>query len=57
MVKRLLGAEDVGFKIETELVSNYVRLCLSEGVKPDDAYKELKRRLQTVKELKAKSKA
>lgn len=52
-----MGTEEHGFNIETELVSNYVRLCICEGVKPDDAFKELKRRLQAIKELNAKPKA
>jgi hypothetical protein len=57
MGKRPMGTEEHGFNIETELVSNYVRLCICEGVKPDDAFKELKRRLQAIKELNAKPKA
>lgn len=38
--------------IEKVLISNYVQLCLAEGIKPKDAYKELKKRLSAVKELK-----
>jgi hypothetical protein len=38
--------------IEKVLISNYVQLCFAEGLKPRDAYKELKKRLSAVKELK-----
>jgi len=38
--------------IEKVLISNYVQLCLTEGIKPKDAYRELKKRLSAVKELK-----
>jgi hypothetical protein len=38
--------------IEKFLISNYVRLCIAEGIKPKDAYKQLKRRLRAVEELK-----
>jgi hypothetical protein len=38
--------------IEKFLISNYVRLCIAEGVKPRDAYEELERRLRALKELK-----
>jgi hypothetical protein len=54
MAKRIPEPE-VTFSIETELVSNYVRLCFYEGVKPDEAYKELNRRLQAINELKSKT--
>jgi hypothetical protein len=46
-----LGAEFV--TIEKFLISNYVRLCAVEGIKPRDAYKELAKRLEAVNELKA----
>jgi hypothetical protein len=45
-----LAAEMV--PIEKVLISNYVQLCLAEGLKPKDAYKELKKRLSAVKKLK-----
>lgn len=48
--KGALVAETV--TIEESLISNYVRLCIAEGVKPRDAYEELERRLRAVKELK-----
>jgi hypothetical protein len=38
--------------IEKFLISNYVRLCIAEGIKPRDAYEELERRLEAIKELK-----
>ena len=38
--------------IEKALISNYVQLCFAEGIKPKDAYKELKKRLSAVKKLK-----
>jgi len=38
--------------IENSIISDYVRLCIAEGIKPRDAYKELERKLEAVKELK-----
>jgi hypothetical protein len=48
--KSALAAETV--TIEESLISNYVRFCIEEGVRPRDAYEELERRLRAVKELK-----
>jgi hypothetical protein len=56
MAKRILEPPNTEISMENELVSSYVRLCLSEGVKPDEAYKELNSRLQAIKELKNKPK-
>ena len=41
-----------GVTIENSIISDYVRLCIAEGIKPVDAYKELERKLEAVKELK-----
>ncbi len=38
---------------EKTVISDYVRLCITEGKKPDDAYNEMKRKLQTLKESKS----
>ena len=48
--KSAFAAETV--TIEKFIVSNYVRLCIAEGIKPRDAYEELERRLEAVKALK-----
>jgi len=49
--RKILSAEMV--TIERCLVSDFVRLCIVEGVEPRDAYEELGRRLGALKELKA----
>ncbi len=50
MSRSAVAAEIV--PIEKVLISNYVQLCFAEGIKPKDAYKELKKRIAAVKELK-----
>jgi hypothetical protein len=49
-VRNAVAAETV--TVEKSLISNYVRPCIAEGIKPRDAYRELERRLRAVKELK-----
>jgi hypothetical protein len=34
------------------IISDYVRLCLVEGIRPRDAYIELKKRVQAAKKCK-----
>ena len=41
--------------VEKSVVSDYVRLCLDEGIKPAEAFKEMKRKLQIFKEFKSKT--
>lgn len=41
--------------VEKSVISDYVRLCLDEGIKPSEAFKEMKRKLQAFKELKSKT--
>jgi hypothetical protein len=38
---------------EKSVVSNYVRLCLVEGIKPGNAYRDLEKKLDALSELKA----
>ncbi len=45
--KGVLQASD---EVEQAVVSDYVRLCFAEGVKPAEAFRELKHRLRTGKE-------
>jgi len=33
------------------VISNYVQLCIAERLKPGDAYKEMKRKMRAIKEL------
>jgi hypothetical protein len=47
--KTLFGrddAEDTANSVEKSAVTNYVRLCFSEGVKPSEAFREIKRKMQ-----------
>jgi hypothetical protein len=37
---------------ERLVISDFVRLCIDEGMKPGDAYKEMKKKLNTIKILK-----
>ena len=37
---------------EKLVISDFVRLCIDEGMKPGDAYKEMKKKLNTIKILK-----
>lgn len=39
---------------EKSVVSDYVRLCFTEGKKPYEAYTEVKRKLQILKESKTR---
>jgi predicted transcriptional regulator len=41
--------------VEKSVISGYVRLCLDEGIKPSEAFKEMKRKLHAFKELKSKT--
>jgi hypothetical protein len=41
-------AEDSGSLAERIVVSDYVRLCLCEGLKPSDAFKEATRKLRAL---------
>jgi hypothetical protein len=45
--------EREGLTIEKSVISNYVRLCLVEGIKPGNAYKDLEKKLDALSELKA----
>jgi hypothetical protein len=47
MVKKsLFETEESAVTIENSVISDYVRLCLAEGIKPADAFREMKRKLQ-----------
>jgi hypothetical protein len=37
--------------IEKLVISDYVRLCTVEGIKPGNAYRKMERRLKAAKEL------
>jgi hypothetical protein len=45
--------EREGMTFEKSVISNYVRLCLVEGIKPGNAYKDLEKKLGALSELKA----
>ena len=47
--KSVLETEESAVTIENSVISDYVRLCLLEGIKPGDAFREMKRKLQAVK--------
>jgi hypothetical protein len=51
MIQKRRETQD-GNQREQLVVSDYVRLCFSEGLKPAEAFRELKHRLLTVKEVK-----
>jgi len=36
----------------TTIISDFVRLCFAEGIKPSEAYREMRKKLVTIKELK-----
>ncbi len=44
--------KDAYGKVEKSFVSDYVRLCFDEGIKPAEAFKETKRKLIAAKALK-----
>jgi hypothetical protein len=44
--KNTFGLEETVGVIEKSAISNYVRLCFSEGIKPKDAFKEVSRKLR-----------
>jgi hypothetical protein len=51
-IKKMQRNEDTN-TTEKIVISDYVRLCITEGKKPDDAYNEMKRKLQKLKESKS----
>jgi hypothetical protein len=53
MGRRNLKSEVAG-ATERVVISGYVRLCINEGRNPDDAYCEMKRKIEMLKSRKAK---
>jgi hypothetical protein len=51
-IKKVTKNEDTA-TTENSVISDYVRLCITEGKKPDDAYNEINRKLQILKEIKS----
>ena len=45
-------ASSTDSNLECVLISNFIRLCVSEGAESESAYKELERRLEALNELK-----
>jgi hypothetical protein len=43
---RRRGSEPIEPTIEELVISDYVRLCTEEGLKPGEAYRKVKRRLK-----------
>lgn len=48
--KEILGIEP---NLEGILISNFVRLCINDGIESKSAYKELELRLEALNELKS----
>jgi len=53
--KKVLEIERDLCAVEKSIVSDYVHLCLDKGIKPAEAFKEMKRKLQVFKEFKSKT--
>ncbi len=50
MSRKTILEPDPAIAIQNGVISDYVRLCLIEGIKPSDAYKEMLRKLHAFKE-------
>jgi hypothetical protein len=50
--KNALAAAEAANAVEVSVVSNYVRLCIGEGVTPEEAFKTIRQKLRSVKEIK-----
>jgi hypothetical protein len=50
-----LEAKDATGAVEKSVISDYVRLCVDKGIKPAEAFKEMKQKLLATKALKKAS--